>query len=217
VGEPEVKDSEDWRIANRIARKLLHEIESHNPSRKGHGDRVSVYAVACAYELGMRKEDLYSLKFATMLHDIGKLKIPQDILERKSVITEVERIAIRRNVLHGGDVLAEELEKRRFPVPSASPHSREKFINACKEILSHQYENSLSDDAPLAARILHLCCVYDVMVTPQPWRKEKSEEEAIQEIRNFSGKQFDPKVIEAFSKIRPLIQPTLYDPNAAEK
>ncbi|HWP30821.1 MAG TPA: HD domain-containing phosphohydrolase [Fimbriimonadales bacterium] len=202
-----MKDVEDWRTANRIARNLLNELESHNPSRKGHGDRVSVYAVACAYELGARDEDLYSLKFAAMLHDIGKLSISREILERNSAITEEERSAIRRSVLSGGEILAEEFEKRNFSFPLESRISREEFIRACKEILLHQYEGLPSDRAPLASRILHLCCAYDVMVTPQPWCKEKSEIEAIREIQNLSEKQFDPKVVEAFLKIRHLIQP----------
>lgn len=207
-----MKNAEDWRIANRIARNLLHELESHNPSRKGHGDRVSVYAVACAYELGARNEDLYSVKFAAMLHDIGKLNIPSEILERKAPVTEEERSAIRRSVLSGGEILAKVFEKRNFSIPLESRIPQEEFIHACQEILLHQYEGLSSEQTPLESRILHLCCVYDVIVTPQPWRKKKSEEEAMREIQDLSEKQFDPKVVEAFLRIRNLIQPISHFP-----
>lgn len=183
----------------RIFRDLMSEIERHNPSRRGHGERVASHAVATAFELGMRDDELFAIRIASALHDYGKTRVARSVLEKPGPIDPSELTEIRSRVVGIAAKLANEIG-----------------IFSIEPMLLGQYERydglgfpgrSKGKGIALGGRIVCVCVAFDVMTHAQPWKNEKSEEEAIEDIHRNSGTQFDPEVVAAFSKIQPLITP----------
>lgn len=183
---------------NDTFRALVRELEKHNPARKGHGERVSVYAVATGCELGMEERELYSLRLAALVHDASKLLFPRELLEREGPLTGDELLQIRR----GAEAFAQ--------------HAQLLGSGDILDVLAKQYawwngdgfpQGLGGENIPLPSRIILVSAAFDVMVTEQPWQPARSEDDALKELRQCSGAQFDPQVIEAFAAVQPLIQP----------
>lgn len=192
---------------NELVQKLVAHsrasIEAHNPARIGHAERVSSYAVATAYELGIRDRELLTIRCAAALHEIGKQTIRRETLEYPGELTESQLDEVRRSCVQGGLLV-----KR---MSDASP-----LFVACGDAIAFQYarfdgdgffEGIAGDSLPLAARVLHVCTAFDVMTTDQPWKQARSEEDAARELLDGSGAQFDPAAVTAFLRVQPLIQP----------
>ncbi len=182
-----------------IFRDKLSELERHNPWRKGHGERVASHAVATAHKLGFDDEQLFAIRIASALHDYGKLRIAVDVLESPDAIETSQLVEIRGWVVGVGAELA-----------------REVGIEAIDSCISCQYERfdglgfpgtSKGKRLPVAAQTIAVCTAFDVMTHIQPWKRAKSEEDALAELNRNSGTQFDPAVVAAFSLVQPLITP----------
>lgn len=160
---------------------MLRKLEEHNPARIGHGERVSSYAVATAFHLGLRGDDLSKIRHAAVLHDIWKLKFPRALLEKPSPLSAAELQQLRNGPAYASLFLA-------------------KFPEIC-EIISEIY----NQNGPKSSRIIRACTIFDVMTTPQPWRQAMSEALALEEL----SRHCEPEIFSEFSSVQPLIQPLM--------
>jgi len=156
----------------------------------GHPRRVTLYSVAIAEAMGCSPEDVSQLKRGAYLHDIGKIAIPDAILLKQEKLTADELAVIQTHARKGYELICH--------IP---------FLKSASEIvLTHHerydgtgYPQGLTgDDIPLGARIVAVANAFDVMARDQPYRKARSLEDSVAEIRRCSGTQFDPKVVTAF-------------------
>lgn len=183
----------------RVFREKLSELERHNPARKGHGERVASHAVATAFELGVRDDELFATRIASALHEFGKTRLPREMLERPGLLEPNEIVEIRARVTGLASTIAIALGIPEVEATIASQYERFDglgFPGRPKGV-----------EIPIGGRIVALCSAFDVMTHTQPWRQSKSEEDAIADIVRNSGTQFDPDVVAAFLKVQPLITP----------
>ena len=176
-----------------IVEALANAIEVRDFHTGGHVERVAVHAVAVGKKLGLSDEELSDLRRSAILHDIGKIGIPDAVLLKKGPLTEEEREVIITHPDIGAKI--------------ASPICRSPAVLA--GIRSHQerfdglgYPQRLRGrEIPLFGRIIAVVDAFDAMVGERPYRAPKSKEEAIEEIRRGSGTQFAPEVVQAFLQV----------------
>jgi HD-GYP domain-containing protein (c-di-GMP phosphodiesterase class II) len=158
-----------------------------------HSERVAQMAVFLANELSIPEQDIIHIRRCALLHDIGKLAIPDDILHKVEPLSEDEYLAIREHIRYAKDILE--------PID---------FLKPAVEILyAHNerwdgrgYPDGLKGESiPMAARIISVAGVWDALRTDRPYRPEFSEEDAIQFMREERGRMFDPQVVDAFLRI----------------
>lgn len=174
---------------------LLQHLEDHHPGELNHGERVSVYSVATANALGMSEDDLVAMRYAGALHDIGKLDIRADLLAKTSRLEGTEVLEMRNHVAYVVDHVRDEL----LTAWIAAHHERWDGTG---------YLHGLAGDAiPIGARIISVAETFDVLLNDRRWREPLTEDAALDEVRRCAGTQFDPRVVEAFLSVQPLIQP----------
>ncbi|MCI5142786.1 MAG: HD domain-containing protein [Candidatus Electrothrix sp. ATG1] len=156
----------------------------------GHIHRISEYTRLLALELGMREEDAEKCAQASILHDIGKLGIPDAILQKKERLTEEEFLLIQNHTTLGARILEQH-------------HC---FLLARDIALYHHehwdgggYPQGLKgDEIPLAARIVSVADVYDALSHKRPYKEAWAPEHSLANLRENAGTQFDPAVVDAF-------------------
>lgn len=158
----------------------------------GHARRIGAYAGGLGRVLGLDAEACERLELAATLHDLGKVGIPDAILNKTGPLTEAERDEMETHVAIGARMLD----------GGTHPLIRTAHLVA----LTHHenwdgggYPQGLrGEDIPLVGRIVAVCDVYDALVSARPYKKAWSPEDAMAEIRRLSGTKFDPAVVEAF-------------------
>ncbi len=172
---------------------LAKAMEEKDNYTEGHAQRVTKISIKIGRELGLSSQELSVLRFASTLHDIGKLAVPDSILLKPGKLTDEEFEVIKKH-----PVISEN-------IASQSPF----FKNALPGIRYHHewfdgngYPDGLKgNELPYLARIISVADAFDAMTTSRPYRKAMSVEDAVTEIKNNSGKQFDPIIVKAFLKI----------------
>jgi HD-GYP domain-containing protein (c-di-GMP phosphodiesterase class II) len=149
---------------------------------------------AVADELNVEPGSLQELEFAAMLHDVGKISIPKEILLKSSPLTEAEHEVVRGHTIEGQFILDR--------VGGVLGRVGE-VVRSCHERWDGAgYPDGLAGDAiPLASRIVYVCDAYNAMTTDRPYRRALSTDAALQELRDNSGTQFDPQVVAALVKV----------------
>jgi len=168
-------------------------VESKDQYSKGHLDRVGDYVERLGKEMNLDKEMMKILKSGAVLHDIGKIGIRDEILQKKGPLTEEEFKEMKQHTVIGVNIIK--------PIRSMSA--------LCDLVRYHQelydgtgYPDGLKgEEIPLSARILKICDAYDAMTTDRPYHKAMSREEAKKEIEAKKGIDFDPEITEKFLKI----------------
>lgn len=158
----------------------------------GHSQRVAHYSLAIAREMNYSDVELARLERACYLHDVGKIGIPESILNKPEALTFEEFEVMKSHPDKGAEILKD--------IP---------FLNRVMGIIRHHHERfdgggysgGLSgDDIPLSSRIMAVADTFDAMTSDRPYRKGRTQTEAFDEVRRCSGSQFDPKVVDAFVK-----------------
>ncbi len=178
----------------RTIKVLAHAIDARDHYTHSHSENVARYAVIIAEEMGFSANDIEILREASELHDLGKIGIADDILTKPASLTPEEWILMKHHPLTAAQILE--------PLT---------FLNNVVDIVRQHHEHYDGTGYPaglqgegilLGARILHLADAYETMRSARAYRKTPlSKEEAISEVKNHSGTQFDPKVVEAFLKV----------------
>ncbi|MCX5680937.1 MAG: HD-GYP domain-containing protein [Candidatus Omnitrophica bacterium] len=178
---------------------LASTIEAKDRYTRGHTERVTKYTLAIANELSGRgkpevtKNFLENLYIASLLHDIGKIGVPENVLTKESGLTDEEFEQIRQHPLRGADILKNlpDFEECLKGV---------KYHHECYDGRGYP-EGLKGDEIPLIAAIVAVADSYDAMTSDRTYRKALSKEKAMDEISRNSGTQFHPLVAEVFVEI----------------
>jgi ribonuclease P protein subunit RPR2 len=174
-------------------RALSNAVEARDAYTGKHAERVAAYGIAIARALGLSPPDAPELEFGFLLHDIGKVAIPDAILYKPDKLNREERELMARHPEIGAEILAgiEFLEEASSVV--RSHHERWDGTG---------YPDGLAGEAiPLAARVFAVADVLDALTTDRPYRPASSFADARRVIVTGSGTQFDPQVIVAFETL----------------
>jgi diguanylate cyclase (GGDEF)-like protein/putative nucleotidyltransferase with HDIG domain len=177
-----------------IIEALALAIDAKDHSTHGHVRRVQAYAVGIARSLGIENaDDLEALKTAALLHDIGKLAIPEYILSKPGRLTDAEFEKMMKHVEIGANIL----EPIPFPSPVVSiiRHHHERYDG------TGYPQGQKGENIPLGSRILTVADTFDALTSPRPYRDPMLTTDAITLIRKDSGKAFDPVVVRAFGRV----------------
>ncbi|MGB9641581.1 MAG: HD domain-containing phosphohydrolase [Candidatus Ratteibacteria bacterium] len=164
-------------------------VEKRDPLTAGHERRVAALAHAIALNLGMRQEDAEGILLTGLLHDVGKIVVPAEILNRPGKLNSYEYNIVKMHPLSGYEIL----KKIEFPWPVA-----ETVLQHHERLDGSGYPHGLKKDKIIfEAKILAVADSIEAMLSHRPYRKQKSLSEAIDELKQLKGKHFDEQVVEA--------------------
>ena len=160
----------------------------------GHSFRVALYAVELARALDIRGEALKAIEWGALLHDVGKMVVPDHILRKGSPLSDEEWLIMKQHPSWGYEMLAEVRFLRSEALDLIYSH-HERWDGA-------GYPRGLAgEDIPLGARIFAVVDTYDAITSDRPYRKARPHAMAMAELQRVSGQQLDPRVVEAFQQI----------------
>ncbi len=170
---------------------LAEAVDARDHHTRAHSTRVARYALMIAHQIDLPAEDLATIEYAGLLHDIGKIGLDDGILRKKGILDPLERAQMMEHPTKGANILQQVAAFREI-VPLVK-HHHEWFAGG-------GYPDGLSGPAiPLGARVLAVADAFDAMTTDRPYRLGLTPEEALNRLLAGSGTQFDPVVVEAFS------------------
>jgi len=187
------KLSESRSSKSNIVQGLLNTLSAKSSETKEHAMRMTNLAFHFGEELNFSNSELNRLSLLATMHDIGKTTISEEILNKPGSLSEEEWKIVKRHSEQG------------YKIATAS----EEFALIADEILTHHekwdgsgYPNGLKgEEIPYLARNISIVDAYDVMTNERPYSKAISKEEALTEIKECAGSQFDPELAEGFIKI----------------
>jgi HD-GYP domain-containing protein (c-di-GMP phosphodiesterase class II) len=171
-------------------KSLVKAIEAKDHYTGGHSERVMEYALAIGKEMKLHKETLENVRLSSLLHDIGKVGVKDDILIKNTELSEHEKEEINKHPSIGAQIV-ESIAKSRHVTRGILEH-HERFGGG-------GYPCGLKGNAiSIEARIVAVADAWDALTTDRPYQKSVSKEEAYKLILEGSGSRFDPKVVKAF-------------------
>jgi HD-GYP domain-containing protein (c-di-GMP phosphodiesterase class II) len=169
---------------------LCQAVETKDYYTRGHGDRVSRGAVMIARQIGMNSARTDAIRFAGMLHDVGKLGVPTQVLQKTGPLTEDEFAAIQLHPMRGLEIVRE--IGFLYEALNGIMHHHER-------IDGRGYPMGLAGhEIPEFARVIAVADAFDSMTSTRSYREAKSIDQAIVELRKGAGTQFDPLIVQAF-------------------
>jgi two-component system, cell cycle response regulator len=172
---------------------LLQVLSEREPDLNSHADGVTAYAIALGRKVGVVGEELDVLARAAELHDIGKVAIPEAILQKPAALDEDEWALMREHTVIGERIVAAAPALR--PVARLVRASHERWDGA-------GYPDGLrAGEIPLGARVIAICDAFDAMTSNRPYSAPRRLDEAMAELRRCAGRQFDPELVAAFSRL----------------
>lgn len=168
---------------------LVGAVNDHDTYTGGHSCRVADYTAALGRILGLPRADLSFLRQAGLVHDIGKIGIPDKILRKNGRLTEEELHLVRLHPILGASILSRfKNMERMIPVVL---HHHERWDGS-------GYPSGLAGiDIPRESRIIFVADAFDAMTTDRPYGEILSTSEALTELRRCAGAQFDPQLVDA--------------------
>jgi putative nucleotidyltransferase with HDIG domain len=170
-------------------------LESTDRYTKGHSVRVSELSMEIAIAIGLSRGEVENIRVAGLLHDIGKIEISGEILRKAAALSSEEKELLDEHSVKGAYLLSSVGSVLKEVVPIVVSHHNY-FMKGTDES-----ENKDLIKVPLGARIVAVADAFDAMTTDRPYRKGMPPWEALEEILKNAGKQFDPKVVEAFKQV----------------
>ena len=176
-----------------MVRVIAASLDARDPYTMGHSTRVAKMACALGRRLGMGEADLIDLERAAIFHDLGKIKMPDNVLHKEEFLSSAEEEKMRNHPAHAEEIL------RNAPFL----HKYIEVVRGCHEWYNGDgYPDGIKgDEIPLHAQLIALADAFDAMTTDRPYRQALSTEEAIDEILQFRGTQFSPELADAFAKM----------------
>ncbi|MCD5410784.1 MAG: HD domain-containing protein [Clostridiales bacterium] len=171
---------------------LIKGLELKDKYTKGHSERVMEYSIMIGKKIGISVHDMKNLQYGSMLHDIGKIGIPDEILLKNGSLTKQEYELIKAHPANGESFM-----------------SSLKFLEDTLPIIKNHHEridgkgypdNLVRDNIPISARIVAIADAYDAMTSERPYRHALTKEKAIEELISNSGTQFDSYLVQKFIK-----------------
>jgi putative nucleotidyltransferase with HDIG domain len=188
------KALEEVESSYRITLKaLVQALETRDFETHGHSERVVTFSLRLGHELGLDKDALRDLELGALLHDIGKIGVPDAVLRKPAKLNEEEWVKMRLHPLHGQQIL------RNI-----------KFLEGAARIVSQHHEQwdgsgypygLRGEDIDIGARIFSVVDAFDAMISDRVYRKGRPYKDALEELERCAGSQFDPLIVEAFKNI----------------
>ena len=172
---------------------LTAALETRDLETHGHSERVVTYSLRLGREYGLDGSRMKSLEFGSLLHDIGKIGVPDLILRKPAKLTEEEWVLMREHPTHGQQIL-QGIE----------------FLEGAARVVAQHHEKwdgsgyplgLKGEEIDLCARIFSVADAFDAMTSDRVYRKGKPYQDAAKELDDWAGKQFDPKVVAAFHRV----------------
>jgi putative nucleotidyltransferase with HDIG domain len=194
--------SMDRSVSNTIE-VIMKSLFAKNSREMLHSQRVSSICVDICRKMNLDKYNIEKARIAGLMHDIGKIGIPETILDKPMGLTQDERSKIQEHAIIGYKILS----------------STNEFAEISDIILSHHerwdgkgYPRGLEKESiPLFARIISIADTYDAMTSERPYRNPFTHSEAMSEIKTMSGLQFDPEIVTAFLSVMQDSNPDLFN------
>ncbi len=174
-------------------KSLVSAIDAKDEYTRLHSTRVTEFTVKIAAKMGFSEKELGDLELAALLHDVGKIAVPESILNKPGKLTDAEFKLIKEHPARGENILSPVIELKEIARIVRSHHERYDGTG---------YPDKLKGrEIPMGARIMALADTYDSITSERPYRKPASHRFAVKEIISCSGTQFDPEVVEHFLEI----------------
>jgi HD-GYP domain-containing protein (c-di-GMP phosphodiesterase class II) len=190
------KSNIEWELNSGIGITLegwAYSLELRNIETEGHIQRVTDMTTMISKAMGIPEEELIHIRRGALLHDIGKLRIPDSILMKSSKLTDEEWEILRQHPVYSNEILSQiEYLQSALDIPYCH---HEKWDGS-------GYPRGLKGkDIPLAARIFAVVDIWDALGTDRPYRSGLSTEKIVEYLNEQSGNIFDPEVVDTFIKI----------------
>ena len=174
-------------IVNQSLETFAHAIDAKDQNTNGHSQRVAIYSAEIAKRMGMSDEEQEQIYYMGMLHDIGKIGIPDAILKKPGKLTEEEMQIIRNHPTIGGEILKDFTAIQGISDGARYHHERYD---------GNGYNEGLKgEEIPLAARIICVADSYDTMSSKRVYKELHEENYILSELDQCSGKQFDTQIV----------------------
>jgi putative two-component system response regulator len=168
-------------------------VEIRDPYTAGHQQRVADLAVVLGREMGLSEDEVYGLRMASVIHDLGKITVPAGILAKPGKLSELEYALIKNQVRTGYDIL----KQMEFPWPLA-----EIILQHHERLDGSGYPQGLKNgQIMLQARILAVADVFETIASHRPYRPSLGLQRAMDELDNSKGIHFDPDVVDTFLRL----------------
>ena len=174
-------------------RALTAALETRDSETHGHSERVVTYSLRLGREYGLNSETMKALEFGSLLHDIGKIGVPDSILRKPAKLTDEEWVRMKEHPYHGQQIL------RGI-----------EFLEGAARVVAQHHEKwdgsgypvgLRAEEIDICARIFAVADAFDAITSDRVYRRGKSYQEAAKELDDWAGRQFDPKVVEAFHRV----------------
>jgi len=176
-----------------IVQAISVAVEMRDPYTAGHQQRVADLAAVVAMEMGLSADDIYGLRMASVIHDLGKITVPAGILAKPGRLSELEYELIKNHVRAGYDIL----KQIEFPWPLANI-----ILQHHERMDGSGYPQGLKNgEIMMQARILAVADVFETIASHRPYRPSLGLQRAVDELVNNKGIQFDDQVVEVFLKL----------------
>jgi putative nucleotidyltransferase with HDIG domain len=167
-------------------------IEVRDPYTRGHSERVTAYSLALAQTLGLPDEEREVVELAALLHDVGKIGVPETILNKPGALDEAEFRILRAHPVHGEEIVRHVRHEHVARIAHAVRHHHERWDG-------RGYPDALpGEQLALSARILGVADAWDAMTSDRPYRRALDRGKALAILTENAGTQFDPAVVAAF-------------------
>ena len=172
---------------------LTAALEARDAETHGHSERVVTYSLRLGREYGLSVAQMKALEFGSLLHDIGKIGVPDAILRKPAKLTDEEWVRMREHPMHGQQIL------RGI-----------KFLEGAARVVAQHHEKwdgsgypvgSKAEEIDICARIFSVADAFDAITSDRVYRQGRPYEAAAAELDEWAGRQFDPKVVEAFHRV----------------
>jgi riboflavin transporter FmnP len=169
---------------------LAEAVDKRDPYTSKHSQRVRLISVDIGREMHVSAAELEALEWGGLLHDVGKIGVPDSVLRKEGKLTREERMIMNAHPVLGAQIIGP-VERLAAELPVIRHHHE--WYNG-----SGYPDRLIGDEIPRLARILHVADAFEAMTADRPYRKALAGEVAISELRKFAGVQFDPEVVDAF-------------------
>jgi riboflavin transporter FmnP len=173
---------------------LAEAVDKRDPYTSKHSQRVRLISVDIGREMRVNAGELEALEWGGLLHDVGKIGVPDSVLRKEGKLTREERMIMNAHPVLGAQIIGP-VERLAAELPVIRHHHE--WYNG-----SGYPDRLIGDEIPRLARILHVADAFEAMTADRPYRKALSGEVALSELRKFAGVQFDPEVVDAFVRTK---------------